>query len=157
MAICTSCGAELEQDSLFCSSCGTPVSTPDYVQIPDVEVPVSPLAKKYKVFGFIGMGLGILGCANSILGTIYTLMLSFMWFTGFYSALLYAGSCLPFTIAGIAISSMCKKAGNDSRACKIGQYTSLASFLMIALIIVMGVLNLIGSILFMMLGFGKYY
>lgn len=155
MAFCSYCGADISGATHFCTKCGAPTEQ-EQIRIsesveacaqPPVTLVTPPLATKYKVFGFVGMGLGIVSCFTAGLGLIYTLLFCLMPFMGFYMGAIFITSALPFNITGLVMSNISKKAGNTSRACKAGFYTSVASLILTGGTLIVGILNLIGTVL----------
>lgn len=83
MAYCSKCGKELEEGQKFCSGCGENLTNQE-------EASVEHIPLCYKIFGYVGFGLGIL-----------TFVLGFIPFANYM--------CIFSGPAGIVFSCLGKK------------------------------------------------
>ena len=154
MAYCTQCGFALEEGSKFCKNCGasvaavtTPAQAVYTEPVQQYEAPVTlvgtpVVSTKDKVFGFVGMGLGIGSLVMAILGLLYTLL-------GMVEVGLAFGMSIGFGIfsapMGFIGRSMCRNSaakGNLSRACSVGSSLSVVGIIISFVMLLLGTITL---------------
>ena len=160
MPYCSNCGHQVEATDKFCGGCGAPVSAPAAAPAPEaapapqvvvapapqpvpVAQPATPeISSKTKVFGFVGMGLGIGGLFFAVLGIIYTLVGMGETGLGFGMSVGFGLFSAPMSILGIKFSNDSARAGNSSKCCTVGSKLGLAGIIVSGVMLFLGFINL---------------
>lgn len=159
MAFCSNCGNQLDTSAKFCGNCGAPVAVPAEPVASETFVPVAPaepervymaepvISVKTKVFGFVGMGLGIGGLFFAIIGVLYTLMGCFAEIgVGFGFSLGIGAFSWPLCIVGKIFCARSQESGNTSNVCSIGSKLSIAGMIVSGVMMFFGLIDLFNAI-----------
>lgn len=104
------------------------------------------VSTKTKVFGFVGMGLGIGSLFFAVLGIIYTAIGMFGGIgAGFGFSIGFGIFSAPCGIIGIKFCNDSYKAGNTSKVCNIGKKLAIAGIIVSGVMAFLGFIDLIIS------------
>lgn len=85
MKYCVKCGAQLDDDALFCHSCGTECGEQSQQQAPSQTVAVSPQEKKVDKNSGLKTAINVFLILACVLNGIYTFGIALAW-------------CIPMTL-----------------------------------------------------------
>lgn len=101
---------------------------------------------KTKVFGFVGMGLGIGSLFLAVLGILYTAIgMSGGMGAGFGCSIGFGMFSVPCGIVGMKFCNDSYEAGNTSKVCSIGRKLAIAGIIVSGVMAFLGFIDLIIS------------